>query len=111
MDEEPTFYINDEVGSSICHSDTPNTKMSPLIYSPNCEAEDSQTMTYSVLWATQNIKKDELYYRDFLHGIDETKWRSSRLLPWFNLFDEYFLAEHKKFQETPPSVDAMALHA
>ena len=41
MDEEPTFYINDEVGSSICHSDQPNTKMSPLIYSPNCEAEDS----------------------------------------------------------------------
>ena len=25
MDEEPTFYINDEVGSSICYSDTPNT--------------------------------------------------------------------------------------
>jgi hypothetical protein len=41
MDEEPTFYMNDEVGTSICHSDSPNTKLSPLIYSPNCEADDS----------------------------------------------------------------------
>jgi tubulin--tyrosine ligase-like protein 12 len=40
MDEEPTFYINDEVGTSICHCDTPNSKITPLIYSPNCEAED-----------------------------------------------------------------------
>ena len=33
MDEEPCFYINDEVGSSISHSDTPNTRMMPFIYS------------------------------------------------------------------------------
>jgi hypothetical protein len=110
MDEEPTFYINDEVGSSICHNDTPNTKMSPLIYSPNCEPEDSQTMTYSVLWATKPIKKDELYYRDYLHGIDESKWRSSRLLPWFNVYEEYFQQEYQKFKATPPIVNAVALH-
>lgn len=110
MDEEPTFYINDEVGSSICHSDTPNTKMSPLIYSPNCDSEDAQTMTYSVVWAVNDIKYNEYFYRDFLYGIDETKWRSSRLLPWFNVFEEYFLGEWEKFKNTPPSVDALALH-
>jgi peroxiredoxin family protein len=71
MDEECTFYINDEVGSSIVHSDTPNSKMSPLIYSPNCEADDAQTMTYSVLWAINDIKKDELFYRDYLFGVTE----------------------------------------
>jgi len=110
MDEEPTFYINDEVGTSISHSDQPNTKMSPLIYSPNCEADDSQTMTYSVVWATKDIKTQEYLYRDFLHGIDETKWRSARLLPWYNVFPEYFQAEWDKFRSTPPSVDALALH-
>lgn len=35
MDEEPTFYINDELGSAITHSDTPNVKMAPMIFSPN----------------------------------------------------------------------------
>jgi hypothetical protein len=41
MDEEPTFYICDEVGTSICHSDDPNTKLAPIIYSPNNEVDDS----------------------------------------------------------------------
>lgn len=41
MDEEPTFYINDEVGTSIMHSDAPNIKLVPIIYSPNCEPDDS----------------------------------------------------------------------
>ena len=36
MDSDPTFYVNDEVGCSIMHSDTPNTKLAPLIYAPNC---------------------------------------------------------------------------
>ena len=50
MDEEPTFYITDEVGNTLGHSDTPNMKMAPLIYSPNCEVEDAQTLTYSLVW-------------------------------------------------------------
>jgi tubulin--tyrosine ligase-like protein 12 len=41
MDEEPTFYINDEVGTSISHNDDPNVKLAPFIYSPNCEVGDS----------------------------------------------------------------------
>jgi len=40
MDEEPTFYIMEEVGTSINHSDKPNAKMAPIIYSPNCSSED-----------------------------------------------------------------------
>ena len=35
MDEEPCFYVTDEVGSAISHSDTPNCKLPPFIYSPN----------------------------------------------------------------------------
>jgi len=40
MDEEPTFYIMEEVGTSLNHSDKPNTKMAPIIYSPNCSSDD-----------------------------------------------------------------------
>ena len=90
MDEEPTFYINDEVGTSISHSDTPNVRLVPFIYSPNCDMDDNQTTTFSLLWPTQDIKKDECLSRDYLHGITEAQWRSSRLYPWFNVFEEYY---------------------
>lgn len=50
MDEEPCFYINDEVGTSISHDDTPNSKMLPLIYSPNNQHDDAAAITYSVVW-------------------------------------------------------------
>ena len=59
MDEEPCFYINDEVGSSITHSDAPNTRMLPFIYSPNCKVDDAATMTYSILWNTVDLKAEE----------------------------------------------------
>jgi hypothetical protein len=98
MDEDPTFYIDDEVGASICHSDTPNTKLAPLIYSPNCQVDDPQTMTYTVLWPVKDIPKDELLYRDYLNGVSEKQWRSARLLPWFNVFEEYYQEEFEKFK-------------
>jgi hypothetical protein len=59
MDEEPCFYVNDEVGSSITHSDKPNTSMHPFIYSPNAKVDDAATTTYSIVWALEDIKKEQ----------------------------------------------------
>jgi hypothetical protein len=47
MDEESIWYVNDEVGSSISHSDAPNMAVHPFIYCPNNKF-DAQTITYSV---------------------------------------------------------------
>lgn len=59
MDEEPIFYINDEVGSSITHSDDPNCCLSPFIYMPNCEGDDySQAKTFSIFWVCKDVKKE-----------------------------------------------------
>jgi hypothetical protein len=55
MDEEPCFYINDEVGSAISHSDNANVRMLPFIYSPNCKHDDQAVITYSILWPTKKI--------------------------------------------------------
>jgi hypothetical protein len=90
MDEEPTFYINDEVGNTIAHNDKPNSKMFPLIYSPNCNADDEKVTTISIMWPIEDILKEDYIYRDYLTGIDETKWRSARLLPWYNVYEEYY---------------------
>ena len=58
MDEEPCFYMPDEVGAAITHSDVFNVKMMPIIYSPNCCHDDAACMTYSILWPTDDIKKE-----------------------------------------------------
>ena len=110
IDEDPTFYIMDEVGTSIMHSDQPNCIVKPFIYSPDCYEDDPKTLTFSVLWFTKEIKKDELIYRDYLQGITEKMWRSSRLLPWFNVFQEYFETEYNKFKNASLEFDALARH-
>jgi len=110
MDEEPTFYINDEVGCAVSHSDTPNTKMSPLIYCPNCEGDDPKTVTFTVMWPAENIEARAVLHRDYLIGVDESKWRSARLLPWCNVYDEYYAAEYKKAADYVPPFNAMELH-
>jgi len=110
MDEEPCFYITDEVGNAINHSDAPNVKMAPLIFSPNCEHDDDKAMTYSVMWPIEKIKKEHYIERDYLDGIDEKQWRSARLYPWFNVFDEYYAAELKKFKDLQLDIDAHKIH-
>ncbi len=47
MDEENVWYLQDEVGSAMKHSDEPNVAVHPFIYSPNNKL-DEQTITYSV---------------------------------------------------------------
>jgi tubulin--tyrosine ligase-like protein 12 len=47
MDEENIWYLVDEVGSAMNHSDLPNFAVHPFIYSPNNKL-DAQTITYSV---------------------------------------------------------------
>jgi len=110
MDSDPTFFITDEVGCAISHSDKPNLKMVPFIYSPNCEMDDSKTMTYSVLWLTEDVKAAHFFYRDFLLGITEKEWRSARFLPWFNVFEEYYQQEFEKFNKVEPPFDALKVH-
>jgi len=49
-------------------------------------------------------------HRDYLAGVDESKWRSARLLPWCDVYDEYYAAEYKKAVDYVPPFDAMELH-
>ena len=54
MDEENVWYINDEVGCAMRHSDKPNFAMHPFIYAPN-HVIDGHTITYSVLYNSLNF--------------------------------------------------------
>ena len=95
-DEDSIWYINDEFGSSINHSDIPNCAMFPFIYSKSNNFEKDELITYSILWPLKNLKKGDEVFIDFLTNISENEERSQRLTCWYKTPEEYF---NKKFSE------------
>jgi tubulin--tyrosine ligase-like protein 12 len=88
-DEDAIWYINDEIGSTINHSDIPNVALFPFIYSPSNTFKDDM-ITYSLLWPLKDIRKNDEISRDYLTNITEDQQRSARLTCWFNTPKEYF---------------------
>ncbi|KAF9106301.1 Tubulin--tyrosine ligase-like protein 12 [Mortierella sp. AM989] len=58
--KESAWYIMDEVGSSIAHSDTPNCVCVPFIY------VGRGTVSYSIIYPIEDIPKGEALTRDFV---------------------------------------------
>ncbi|OMJ77308.1 hypothetical protein SteCoe_23134 [Stentor coeruleus] len=100
-DENAVWYILDEFGSSILHSDAPNCKLMPFLY----YSDTGDSITYSLLWPIKNIRKGEIIYRDFLPNVTEQEFRSYRLCPWFQIPQhDAFLALsnwHKTLAKSP----------
>jgi tubulin--tyrosine ligase-like protein 12 len=95
-DEDAIWYINDEIGSAINHSDIPNVAVFPFIYSPSGIFKDDM-ITYSLLWPLKDIRKGDEILRDYLTNITEEQQRSARLTCWFNTPKEYFNEKFKSF--------------
>lgn len=92
MDEEsmPLWYIMDEFGVRISHSDTPNVRVVPLYFIPHNAA-------YSVVFLTKAVADGEAIYRDFAdHMIsrEHPEWRRFLMLPWIE--DEFIFEENIK---------------
>ena len=84
------WFVNDEVGSLINHSDTPNCKMMTLLYSKTNDKHDANLMPFTVMWPTQDISANEVILRDKLEGFDEKQFRSARLHIWFETPEDYY---------------------
>lgn len=95
----PVWFIADEIGSAVWHSDDPNFRLIPFIYLPD-------QMTYSILFPIRDVEQGDVVTRDFVENLSErgSKRREALLLPWqWNDFrtesftqvepsEEYFLA-------------------
>jgi tubulin--tyrosine ligase-like protein 12 len=70
-DPEPIWYINDEAGSAIQHSDDPNVKVFPFYYSPKNKIDDADNISYTIMFPLKDLKKNDVIYRNYLNGVTE----------------------------------------
>lgn len=109
-DRMPIWYIMDELGSGINHSDNPNFRMIPFYHIP-------EQITYSILFPISDCEDGDSVTRDFVEGVlIDSKDRQALLLPWnYTSFvdedfsqkepgQEYFLSG--RIEETLPDKSA-----
>uniref|UniRef100_A0A803K6H5 Tubulin tyrosine ligase-like 12 n=1 Tax=Xenopus tropicalis TaxID=8364 RepID=A0A803K6H5_XENTR len=71
----PVWYIMDEFGSQIQHSDEPTFCTAPLFYFP-------QQIAFTVLWPLRDLENGEEVTRDFAYGEPDPLIRNCLLHPW-----------------------------
>lgn len=107
----PIWFIQDEVGSSIGHSDTPNINCVPFMYSPTNTAGDEQAQSFNIMWPTKDIRQEDGIYRDFLKGMsEENMYRSARLHTWFYTPNDYYKAGLKALRMKEANINVEAEH-
>lgn len=99
-DRLPVWYVMDEIGSAVMHSDTPNCRIVPFVHI-------NSQITYSLLFPIGDISEEEFVFADFAEGVRDEVQRQAALLPWVpHEFDlsfepevpspEYYLSGHVK---------------
>lgn len=99
-DRMPIWYIMDELGSGINHSDSPSFRVVPFVHV-------NEGITYSLLFPIADCDEGDRVTRDFVEGNPQnSQIRNALLLPWrtndFSSVDftqqepetDYFLAGH-----------------
>nr|XP_021186375.2 tubulin--tyrosine ligase-like protein 12 [Helicoverpa armigera] len=110
-DRVPVWYVLDELGSGITHSDTPNFRAVPFIYVP-------EQLTYTLLFPIKDIEEGDMVTRNFVEGhYSDPMQKEAMLIPWkhYDYFGEdfaqvepsskYFLEGH--IVETLPELELL----
>ncbi|XP_015779329.1 PREDICTED: tubulin--tyrosine ligase-like protein 12 [Acropora digitifera] len=89
-DEEhtPLWYIMDEFGSCIKHSDDPSFAVAMLFYVP-------LGVSFSIMWPLRDMAYGEEATRNYVKGVEDPLVRDCCLLPWFpdKLTDEEWIKQ------------------
>ncbi|BFZ09676.1 hypothetical protein BsWGS_12715 [Bradybaena similaris] len=72
---KPKWYVMDEFGSRIRHSDTPNFRVVPFFYA-------GAGLAYSIMWPIKEVMSGDEATRDFVDGELDPAKRHARLIPW-----------------------------
>ncbi|XP_013114013.2 tubulin--tyrosine ligase-like protein 12 [Stomoxys calcitrans] len=75
-DRQPIWYVMDEVGSAVGHSDEPNFRLVPFLHL------DTQ-ITYSLLFPIRDCEQGDQVCRDYVEYVSKgAEERKVLLLPW-----------------------------
>ncbi|KAH9562882.1 hypothetical protein CY35_05G094600 [Sphagnum magellanicum] len=88
LDETPIWYVMDELGSALRHSDDPNFQVAPFMFLPDGTLKSA--ISYTLMWPIEDVGKGNECMRDYLFGVGEDKQRSSRLTAWFHTPPDFF---------------------
>lgn len=81
----PIWYVTDELGSRLQHSDEPNVRLVPFF-------DQSQQVAYSLLFAVDDVVEGGELLRDLVEGCaPDAVHRSVLLLPWTTDFESTYL--------------------
>ncbi|EZA59885.1 hypothetical protein DMN91_001120 [Ooceraea biroi] len=88
------WYVMDEVGSAINHSDRPSFRTVPFLHAP-------EGITYTLLFPTRDVTVGSEVTRDFVEGqTSDPETRRALLLPWV-----YSSFQEKSFEQAEPDAD------
>lgn len=73
----PVWYIMDEFGSQVQHSNHPSFCMAPFFYIQS-------QLAYTLLWPLQDLQEGDEVTRDYAYGETNPLIRRCRLLPWIH---------------------------
>jgi len=76
-DEYTQWYLLDEVGSAISHSNIANFKCVPIFIQLS---EHSKPLDMSVMWPINDCQVDDVITRDFLPNVPKGLYRDLRML-------------------------------
>lgn len=92
----PIWYIMDEFGSRIQHSDEPTVRLVPFFYM-------AEQATYSIMFPVTDLEEHDELTRDFTEGCGADEITKSALLfPWSTEFSEKHLLSINFEQVEPP---------
>lgn len=71
----PVWYVMDEFGSQVQHSDQPSCGMAPFFHIQG-------QLPYSILWPLRDLQEGDEVTRDYAYGETDPLMRRCCLLPW-----------------------------
>lgn len=87
----PLWYVLDELGSGITHSDNPNFRAVPFIFVP-------EQITFTLLFPIENVEEGDSITRNFVEGAyADPLQREAMLIPWKH-YDHF----HDDFSQKEP---------